>query len=183
MQRAIIKNYFFNRFREEDNDIYSRLACPNEIVEKEILCDTNYLSIRATAEYETNKNPLTPTNKILTSLLSPDRFMFILRYGFAYVKYFLDGGITTIQKHVMRYQQLFAMFSIAGMLNKETKRGVIWHTQGSVKTALAYHCVKFLTDYYFLLAKIREMLYLYKRIIVSEGRSVQYAVRTAVHEP
>ena len=74
--------------------------------------------------------------------------MFILRYGFAYVKDSHDGGITTIQKHVMRYQQIFAEFKIRKMLDEGIKRGVIWHTQGSGKTALAYHSVKFLTDYY-----------------------------------
>ena len=62
------RQLFFNRFREEDNDIYNRLESPNETVEKEILRDTNHLAIRSTPEYETNKNPLTPTNKILTSL-------------------------------------------------------------------------------------------------------------------
>lgn len=142
------KKLFFNRFREEDNDIYGRLAPLDETVEKEILYDTSYLLIQATAEYETNKNPLSPTNKILTSLLSPERFMFILRYSFAYVKDSHEGGITTIQKHVMRYQQIFAEFKIKKMLDEGSKRGVIWHTQGSGKTALAYHSVKFLTDYY-----------------------------------
>ena len=142
------RKLFFNRFREEDIDIYNRLKSPNETVEKEILRDTNYISIRVTPEYETNKNPLSPTNKILTSLLSTERFMFILRYGFAYVKDSHDGGITTIQKHVMRYQQMFAEFKIKKMLDEGGKRGVIWHTQGSGKTALAYHSVKFLTDYY-----------------------------------
>lgn len=74
--------------------------------------------------------------------------MFVLRYGFAYVKDSHEGGITTIQKHVMRYQQMFAEFKIKKMLDGGGKRGVIWHTQGSGKTALAYHSVKFLTDYY-----------------------------------
>lgn len=142
------RKLFFNRFREEDNNIYERLAPPDETVEKEILRDTNYLSIRVTPEYETNKNPLSPTNKILTSLLSPERFMFVLRYGFAYVKDSHEGGITTIQKHIMRYQQMFAELKIKKMLDGGGKRGVIWHTQGSGKTALAYHSVKFLTDYY-----------------------------------
>ena len=133
---------FFNRFREEETDIYNQLDSPNETVEKEILRDTNYLAIRSTPEYETNKNPLTPTNKILTSLLSRERFMFILRYGFAYVENLQEG------KHVMRYQQMFAELKIKQLLDTGRKRGVIWHTQGSGKTALAYHCVKFLTDYY-----------------------------------
>ena len=142
------RQLFFNRFREEYINIYNRPKSPDETVEKEILRDTNYISIRVTPEYETNKNPLTPTNKILTSLLSPERFMFVLRYGFAYVKDSHDGGIITIQKHVMRYQQMFAEFKIKEMLDEGSKRGVIWHTQGSGKTALAYHSVKFLTDYY-----------------------------------
>lgn len=142
------RKLFFNRFREEDTEIYNRLAPFDEAVEKEILTDTNYLSIRATNEYETNKEPLTPTNKILTSLLSPERFMFILRYGFAYVENSQEGGIKTIEKHVMRYQQIFAEFGIKNMLERKTKRGVVWHTQGSGKTALAYHSVRFLTDYY-----------------------------------
>ena len=110
------RQLFFNRFREEDAEIFNNLAPLGEITEMEILKDTNYLSIRSTPEYETNKNPLSPTNKILTSLLSRERFMFILRYGFAYVKDSHDGGITTIQKHVMRYQQIFAEFKIKKML-------------------------------------------------------------------
>ena len=133
------RQLFFNRFREEDTDIYNRLESPDETVEKEILRDTNYLAIRSTPEYETNKNPLTPTNKILTSLLSRERFMFILRYGFAYVKDSHDGGITTIQKHVMRYQQMFAELKIKQMLDTRGKRGVIWHTQGNEKKACIFY--------------------------------------------
>ena len=127
------RQLFFNRFREEDFKIYNRIEPFDETVEKEILRDTNYLSIHSTPEYETNRNPLSPTNKILTSLLSPERFMFVLRYGFAYVKDSHDGDITTIQKHVMRYQQIFAEFKIRKMLDEGGKRGVIWHTQGSGK--------------------------------------------------
>lgn len=142
------RQIFFNRFREEDADIYNRLAPRDEAVEREILRDTNCLPIRTTKEFQTNTSPLTPTNKILTSLLSPKRFMFILRYGLAYVETSRDGGITTIQKQILRYQQLFALLSIEKMLDGKSKRGVIWHTQGSGKTALAYHSVRFLTDYY-----------------------------------
>ncbi len=139
---------FFNRFREEDTKIFERLTPLDEVAEKEILRDTNYLSIFSTAEYETNKNPLTPTNKILTSLLSRERFIFILRYGFAYIENLQAGGITKLQKHVLRYQQIFALFGIKKMLDAGNKRGVIWHTQGSGKTALAFFSVKFLIDYY-----------------------------------
>ena len=139
---------FFNRFREEDNDIFSRISPINESTEIEILRDTNYLLIKATSEYETKKNPLSPTNRILTSLLSADRFLFILKYALAYVTEENKNGIIKIQKHIMRYQQMFATFKIGETLDNGIKRGVIWHTQGSGKTALAFHNVKFLTDYY-----------------------------------
>ena len=142
------RKLFFNRFREESVAIYDRIAPLDEVAETKILRDNNCLSIRSTPEYETNKNPLTPTNKILTSLLSRDRFLFILRYGFAYVETLQTGGFSTIQKHIMRYQQIFAELAIKKMLDNKIKRGVIWHTQGSGKTALAFHSVRFLTDYY-----------------------------------
>lgn len=142
------KELFFNRFREEDTEIFSKIAPLDEYAENEILRDTNYLSIKGTPEYTTNKNPLSPTNKILTSLLSPERFIFILKYALAYVEDSNSEGIQTIQKHIMRYQQMFATFNIGEKLDAGIKRGVIWHTQGSGKTALAFHNVKFLTDYY-----------------------------------
>ena len=33
-------------------------------------------------------------------------------------------------------------------MNAGVKNGIIWHTQGSGKTALAYYNVRYLTDYY-----------------------------------
>jgi len=138
---------FFNKFYEEDENIFSRIAPLDETTENEILRDTNYISIKRTPEYSTNKNPLSPTNKILTSLLSQERFIFILRYAVAYVEETKDS-VKKIQKQIMRCQQMFATFSIREKLDAGIKRGVIWHTQGSGKTALAFHNVKFLTDCY-----------------------------------
>jgi type I restriction enzyme, R subunit len=79
----------------------------------------------------------------LTSLFSKDRFKFILGYAIAYLKESLGW-----QKHVMRYPQMFATKAIAKTLDKGIKKGIIWHTQGSGKTALAFYNVKFLTDYF-----------------------------------
>ena len=85
-------------------------------------------------------------------MLSKERFLFLLRYGFAYVDRKIeleDGGKTTqLEKHVMRYQQLFASLAIRKKLNNGIKSGIIWHTQGSGKTALAYYSVRSLTDFY-----------------------------------
>ena len=48
----------------------------------------------------------------------------------------------------MRYPQLFATLAIRDKLREGVRKGVIWHTQGSGKTALAYSNVQFLTDYF-----------------------------------
>lgn len=76
--------------------------------------------------------------KKLTSMCSPERLLFILKYGIAYVNMEreVDGKIETInQKHIMRYQQMFAAFAIREKLSEGVKSGVVWHTQGSGKTA------------------------------------------------
>lgn len=48
----------------------------------------------------------------------------------------------------MRYPQLFATLAIEKHLANGGKKGVIWHTQGSGKTALAYYNTRYLTHYY-----------------------------------
>ena len=134
----------FNYFREEIGFNLSQLLEPiDENVEKFILKDTNYPSIKNSLEYKTNKNPDSPTNRILSSLLSPDRLKFILQYAIAYVK-----ETTGLQKHIMRYPQFFATKAIEKHLEEGNRKGIIWHTQGSGKTALAYFNTHFLTDYY-----------------------------------
>ncbi|MEN1280150.1 DEAD/DEAH box helicase family protein, partial [Pseudomonas aeruginosa] len=99
--------------------------------------------IRTNPEFQTNKDHNRPTNRLCTALLSRDRLAFILRYALVYVAE--PGGI---QKHIMRYPQLFATKAIERKLNAGVKKGIIWHTQGSGKTALAYYNVRFLTDYF-----------------------------------
>jgi type I restriction enzyme R subunit len=67
----------------------------------------------------------------------------LLKYSFAYV--LEEKGL---EKHIMRYHQLFATKAIERSLENGIKKGIIWHTQGSGKTALAYFNVKYLTDYF-----------------------------------
>ncbi|MFK5950158.1 MAG: type I restriction endonuclease, partial [Methylococcales bacterium] len=134
----------FNYFREEENlDLESLLAAEDDDIENATLKDNNLNIIKHNPEFLTNKQPNTPTNQICTSLFSHDRLSFILQYALAYVKE-TDG----IQKHIMRYPQLFATKAIERKLTEGMRKGIIWHTQGSGKTALAYYNVRYLTDYY-----------------------------------
>jgi type I restriction enzyme R subunit len=137
----------FNCFREEDNSVIHNVPQEDSEIEKQILRDNNIVSIFGTEEYKTAKDPNSPTNRILTSLFSRDRLKFLLRYGIAYVNTVING-VPKIEKHVMRYPQLFATLAIEKKLNDGVKKGIIWHTQGSGKTALAYYNVNHLKDYY-----------------------------------
>lgn len=133
-----------NYFREEDTFDLSTILLPaNDKTEDFVLKDTNYVGIKNSPEFITNKNPQSPTNNICTSLLQRDRLAFILKYSLIYVK-----GSRGLEKHIMRYPQLFASKAIQVSLSKGVKKGIIWHTQGSGKTALAYYNVNCLTDYF-----------------------------------
>lgn len=152
-------NAAFNCFREQRADDFYKehfyLPVSRE-TEVAILKDNSAEVILHTPEYQTNRSVVTPTHRILTSLCSKERFLFLLRYAFAYLETERevvkgDGTaekVSDLQKHIMRYQQLFATFRIEEALTKGVKSGIIWHTQGSGKTALAYYNIKRLTAYY-----------------------------------
>ena len=133
----------FNYFREEEEMDEANFLPLDSSTEDFILKDNNLVSIKNSKEYQTNNKPTTPTNRICTSLFSKDRLAFVLQYAVAYVKE--NSGL---QKHLMRYPQIFATKAITKKLDEGTRKGIIWHTQGSGKTALAFYNVKHLTDYF-----------------------------------
>ena len=134
----------FNYFREERaGELAIEVGAPDEDVENFVLTDTNLVAIKNTPEFERNKSADTPTNRLLTSLFSRSRLGFALRYTFAWLT--TEHGI---EKHVMRYPQLFATRAIADRLEAGARKGIVWHTQGSGKTALAYYNVRHLTDWF-----------------------------------
>ncbi len=174
---------FFNVFREEEKNFvfdYPYLDV-SEKVEKQILKHRNCVVIKNLPEYDTNKDVNTPTNRILTSMLSRERILFLLRYGFAYVdkKVELEDGskTTQLEKHIMRYQQLFASFAIRRKLDLGVKSGIIWHTQGSGKTALAYYSVRSLTDFYAKKETAVKFYFIVDRLDLMEQAKDEFASR------
>lgn len=134
----------FNCFREEDKFDHSKMLRPEvEDVENLILKDNNLSIIKHSPEFITNKDINNPTNRLLTSLFSKKRIAWILKYSLAYVKE--EHGM---EKHIMRYPQVFATKAIEKKLDEGVRKGIIWHTQGSGKTALAYYNVHCLTEYF-----------------------------------
>ena len=140
------KNTKYNCFREEGQDSFpiERHIRQVTLQEEEILLrDSNVPQYKNSSEYKTNCLANTPTKRMCDSLFSFNRFHFLLKYGIAYVDY--TNGL---QKHIMRYPQLFAAKAIERHLEAGKTKGIIWHTQGSGKTALSFYNVKYLTDYY-----------------------------------
>lgn len=138
------KKPIFNYFREEEKlDLSTLLGMEDDRIENFILNDNNLAVIKNSPEFLTNKAPNTPTNRISTSLFSRARLAFILKYALTYV-----DEASGVEKHIMRYPQIFATKAIEERLEKGVKKGIIWHTQGSGKTALAYYNVRYLTDYF-----------------------------------
>lgn len=168
---------FFNRFREENPNLHTAIPAIIEENADFILKDNNLVSIKGTNEYNTNLSELSPTNRILTSLFSRERFLMLLRYGFAYVERTDKNGIKTLEKHVMRYPQFFATLAIEEKLNKGAKNGIIWHTQGSGKTALAFHNVRYLRDYYQKQGKIAKFYFIVDRLDLLTQASQEFTAR------
>ena len=158
----------FNYFREEDKfDLDKILSNVSDETETLILKDNNLVGIKNSPEFITNKKPDTPTNRICTSLFQRERLSFVLQYAIAYVK-----EKRGLQKHIMRYPQLFATKAIETKLEEGIKKGIIWHTQGSGKTALTFYNVKYLTDYFQSKGVIPKFYFIVDRLdlLIQAGR-------------
>ena len=175
----------FNCFREE-NPTNREIAPYNQefpylpidtIVEKKILSDFNVQVIHTKPEYQKNLDFNSPTNRILTSMCSPERLLYIIKYGIAYVKMEreVDGTIEiTDQKHIMRYQQMFASMAVCDKLDEDIKSGVIWHTQGSGKTALSFYLNKVLSNYFARQNKVAKFYFIVDRLDLLEQASQEF---------
>lgn len=184
------KNYSpFNCFRE-DNPLNQDIAPYNKeypydsidlVTEKKILSDFNNQVIHTAPEYQTNLNTYTPTNRIITSMCSPERLLFLIKYGITYyhkTKERPDGSIEQIdQKHIMRYQQFFAAMEVRAKIAEGVKSGIIWHTQGSGKTALSYHLSYVLTDYFSQINKVTRFYFVVDRLDLMKQAKEEFEAR------
>lgn len=116
-----------------------------EEIQKRILKEFNLKD----TDYQESPKDAT-TNPLLTSFCSHKRLCFILKYGISFLK-----EKSEFKKHIWRYAQMFASLNVLKELQKhyETNpkdplKGIIWHTQGSGKTALTYHLTKLIRDFF-----------------------------------
>ncbi|WRA29544.1 type I restriction endonuclease subunit R [Helicobacter pylori] len=125
------------------------------------------------------------TNPLLTSFCSHKRLCFILKYGISFLE-----EKSEFKKHVWRYAQMFASLSVLKELQKhyETNpkdplKGIIWHTQGSGKTALTYHLTKLIRDFFSPLNKKTKFYFIVDRLDLLEQAKNEFSKRgLCVHE-
>ena len=91
----------------------------------------------------------------------------------------------------MRYPQIFASQKIKNKIDKGSNKGVIWHTQGSGKTALAYYSLKYLLNYFRSKKKLSKYYFIVDRIDLviqankefrSRGLSVHLSHKQPLHQ-
>ncbi|MGL2864594.1 type I restriction endonuclease [Helicobacter pylori] len=151
-----------------------------EEIQKSVLKEFN---LKDTDTLESPKE--TPTNPFLTSFCSPKRLCFILKYGISFLK-----EKSEIKKHIWRYVQMFASLNVLKELQKhyETNpkdplKGIIWHTQGSGKTALTYHLTKLIRDFFSPLNKKTKFYFIVDRLDLLEQAKSEFLKRgLQVHE-
>lgn len=169
----------FNHFREQKrSDFIDSIKEVDENDEDFILKDNNVTVIKHSPEFVTNKDIDTPTNRILSSLYSKERLRYILKYAICYVDEInKETGETHIQKHIMRYPQVFASKAITAKLEEGVKKGVIWHTQGSGKTALSFYTTRVLKDYFAKQGIIPKFYFIVDRLDLANQSKDEFAKR------
>ncbi|EJB28777.1 type I site-specific deoxyribonuclease, HsdR family [Helicobacter pylori NQ4228] len=151
-----------------------------EEIQKRVL---NEFNLKDTNYQESSKD--TPTNSLLTSFCSHKRLCFILKYGISFLK-----EKSELKKHIWRYAQMFASLNVLKELQKhyETNpkdplKGIIWHTQGSGKTALTYHLTKLIRDFFSPLNKKTKFYFIVDRLDLLEQAKSEFSKRgLCVHE-
>ena len=167
-------NTSFSFFREDD-EMYNINYTYKEILEeeiKEITKDLGYDKKECdTAEFQENLKITTPCNRFITSLFDKNRLLYFLYYGILFVNEKIP------QKHIMRYPQFFATRKIIERLAGGGKGGIIWHTQGSGKTALAAYSNRIIKDYYARKNIVARFFFVVDRIDLLRQASTEFENR------
>lgn len=165
------KNTSYNHFREEQEIAISEYIAEDSIIN--VLSDCNIMRIKDDAEFKENLSTETHANKFITSVFSKERLIFFIRYGIVFV----DSPVNGFHKHIIRYPQLFALQALVKDLDKGMKRGVLWHTQGSGKTAFSYFATNVLRDYYQKKDIITKFYFVVDRLDLLNQASAEFSAR------
>lgn len=161
----------YNHFREEKRQHVNEYLA-DEFIDY-VLTDNSIISIKDTNEFKMNLKPSSPCNQFITSVFSKERFMKFIKYGIVYVDSQRDG----LNKHIIRYPQFFALEAIIEKQDINMNKGIVWHTQGSGKTALAYFMSNVLRDYYQEKGVITKFYFVVDRLDLLIQASSEFSAR------
>ncbi|WP_029185956.1 DEAD/DEAH box helicase family protein [Streptococcus suis] len=167
----------FNSFKEEEGHLQECLSPLEEEMIDLVLTDVKRFALKSQAEFLTNLDPFSPCNSFLTSLYQKERLFFMLRYGLVYVEERDKNEQVQLQKHAMRYPQYFATKAIERELEAGMKKGVIWHTQGSGKTALAFFNIRYLRDFYAQKGIVPQFYFVVDRLDLADQAFKEFSKR------
>ncbi|SEI98233.1 type I restriction enzyme, R subunit [Lachnospiraceae bacterium A10] len=167
-------NTSFSFFREDDDKYfldYQYIDIDEEKI-RYVIKDCGYNPNEYdTEEFSENLRKDTPCNSFVTSVFDKERFIYFMRYGIM----FLNGKVP--EKHIMRYPQFFATRKIIERLDKGGKGGIIWHTQGSGKTALAAFANRVIKDYYSKQNVNTRFFFIVDRLDLLRQASIEFKIR------
>ena len=72
---------------------------------------------------------------------------------------------------------MFAALAVRNSLKNGKKSGIIWHTQGSGKTALSYYLTRILTDFYAQQNKVTKFYFIVDRLDLLEQAKQEFEAR------
>lgn len=165
------KSTKYNHFREEQEIPVSEYISDADI--DMVLSDNNAMSIKNDAEFLENMKIDTFANRFLTSVFSKERLIFFIRYGLVYV----DSPVDGFHKHIIRYPQYFALQEMLKDVKSGVKRSVLWHTQGSGKTAYSYFATNILRDYFQEKDVITKFYFVVDRLDLLTQASAEFSAR------
>ena len=167
-------NTSFSFFREDDemyNINYPYIEIDEDTI-KNVTKDLGYSKTECdSSEFKENLKELTPCNRFITSIYDKERFLYFLYYGILYVNEKVP------LKQIMRYPQFFATRKIIERLESGGKGGIIWHTQGSGKTALAAYSNRIIKDYYAKKNIVARFFFVVDRIDLLRQTSAEFENR------
>ena len=167
-------NTSFSFFREDDemyNINYPYIEIDEDTI-KNVTKDLGYSKTECdSSEFKENLKELTPCNRFITSIYDKERFLYFLYYGILYVNEKVP------LKQIMRYPQFVATRKIIERLESGGKGGIIWHTQGSGKTALAAYSNRIIKDYYAKKNIVARFFFVVDRIDLLRQTSAEFENR------
>ena len=98
-----------------------RLLKLNAETEKTILEDNSLTELKKHPDYRRRIAPETLTHRLLTGLLKPERFLFLIRYGIRYIWETDEKGQPCLTKRVLTWEQLEALHQ----MEKKIKQGFL----------------------------------------------------------